>query len=229
MISANLPSAGDKRSGPPALSSVIVRNSLFKTPLGTFEIDRASVLLGLDTFAINTQGHFGGDVMSVSGNIEVADGATSLGDFSVSWGSASVRLNGPVLPEADLACSFSDVDLDASGAILPAIKSSTITGVYSGEFKIGYSDKTGISADGLISSNAGSVWILPFASLKSSLRYSKDRIMLDKISVKLFDANIMGSASVSLLASGPPERHKTCRRFARYLEDVQRLPLDGGL
>ena len=196
----------EKRSGdskPPALDTFALCDSSLSTPWGNVGADRLTVEIMGDGYGVTLKGSFRELPLLVMAKTKDSAGLTRLDDFFCKWDGMSLGASGALLPVASLDCTAEDIDIKKLTKVLPIIEKSTIKGVYKGRLAVTY-DKS-LSVKGVISSEKGSVWKLPFKKLRAKIKYSGKDVLLDDFSADLFDAPTSGRAFVRIKSDDYPE------------------------
>lgn len=202
-ILQHLPEKKEKASTePPALEKLILQDATVKTKWGALALDHAAVSIAKDRYGVNLKGSFRDKPLSVRGIYIKEDNIESLRKVSAEWAGQKIKADGTLSPELLLACSFEKVDTDIVAEVLPSLKKSTVTGVYSGEVEV--KDAKNPIAKGQVRSPAGRVWRLPFEALAMDLDYEGSRIELSNVKTKIFGADAKGRAKIDLFADASP-------------------------
>ncbi|MDR3332712.1 MAG: hypothetical protein LBT08_08785 [Synergistaceae bacterium] len=168
-------------------------------------MERADLGLGAESYDVDLAGMFMENRVGVSGQVDLKTNKVRLKEFRLSWGEMKLTLGGEITPSLDVMCNVNNLDIDRLAELIPSVRASTLSGVYSGEMRARYSALSGITAEGSVTSKKGGVWLLPFESFQSAVFYTSGDVHLSELSAKIFGGNLSGSASIRLITGRPPE------------------------
>lgn len=204
MIMDHLPKEKKESSGaPPALDRLTVRDSNFMTPWGAIGIKRASITLGDGHYGVTLNGTYEERPLRLRAAIDMDQNGIRARQFDAEWDSMNVKASGTVSPDLEIDADVSNLDLDALAERIPAIRASTVRGVYSGKFRVFGGDRLSVKGD--LTSAGGRVWKLPFESLRTGIEYAGNTIVLSDLTAKAFGGVASADGSLTLVPGNSPQ------------------------
>ena len=203
VLMRHLPPKQQESSGPPALARLVLENADVDLPWGGLLLRTADVELGDGRYDVELEGSFENRPLSFAGSIRSVSGATSLSAAQVKFGGTEARLDGVLVPSADLRIDFSGLDMAELAELLPAAGQVPLSGVYSGSLLVNGAD--GIAVSGSLNSGGGQVWLLPFERMDTTVAFDGKNILLNNIHLRALGGELSGDAGVLLVAGGSPE------------------------
>ena len=198
----HLPKEKKDSSGPPALERLTLHDSKIATPFGVADVRDMTVLLGEGRYRVDLRGVYFSKPFTLKADIAASEGAISLRQFDVELSGMTLEATGDVTPSLDLLCSAANVDMDSLSEVLPQLKSATVQGLYS--VKAHLRNDTGLTATGEMGSEAGQLWRVPFANLRTDFEYAENEIVLRDLSAHLLGGVASGDAKVGFSPGSTP-------------------------
>jgi uncharacterized protein involved in outer membrane biogenesis len=206
-LSDHLPQKSANASAPAPLDNLYIVDSTLTFPNGRIDISRAELSLLTTGYQFEANGRFNDRDFAVSGRMDREEGRLVARGVNAMFADAQATAEGALTPSMDVICDIKNLDFDIAAELIPSLRNSSISGIYSASFLIKNDDLSnarGFDVSGAISSSGGRLWKFPFQKFASEVKYSGNNINFQGIAADLFSGNITGAANVKLISGKAP-------------------------
>ena len=218
--------------GSSQVDNLYFTNSTLHTPWGTLSLERGSIGLGGQAYAVDIRGIFDDRPFFVEcsaqlSNTDLSDSqAINVSNFKASLANINISAAGRAMPSLEMTGEVNNFDIKKLTEFLPFLDEYDLEGFYDASFYVtgpDLADIEGLEISGNLTGRSGRVLGMPLSVTSAKFHYSNGFIQIRDASAEAFNGKLSGDVDLKLSSGKIPTI--TARIHSNSIDTASLIPL----